>query len=269
MGKDMINKKQNIVFFYNIISIWALCFMFFENENTKSHQGYDHYIFFNEKKSHLRDGHKNSALFSLLKKSKTHKIKARQIIARQSELVVNHYIVKEGVIRLVKHLSDGRRQVLEFSLPGDLIGQHFREHWPFDIEAVTAVTTYQIPKKSMDTIITEHPKISLSLYKTTAHELDLYHEHIIRLTSTTAEEKICRFLLDLRTRWHAIKAEDPMFIPMPMTRQDVADYLGLTFETVSRILNRLQKKAIIEIFSNGIEITNVGFFEKYQIENPH
>ena len=229
----------------------------------KTHHSFEDYIFSNDRKSQSRDDHKYAAISFLLKNAKPHTFKARHVIARQSDEIDQYYIIKEGIIRLAKNLSDGRRQVLGFSLPGDLIGQHFRQLWPFDIEAVTPVTVYQLTKKTIDTMIAEHPKISLSLYKTTQDELSLYQDHILRLNSATAEEKICRFLIDLKFRWQAIRADDPLFIPMPMARQDVADYVGLTFETVSRILNRLQKENVIALVSNGIEILNSSYFEKF------
>jgi CRP/FNR family transcriptional regulator len=161
--------------------------------------------------------------------------------------------VREGVIRLSRLLSDGRRQILGFVLPGDFLGLSLRDPYDFTAETIGEVEACRFERQAFIEYVEAKPHLLRSLHMATAHELALGREQMVLLGRRTAEEKVAAFLLSLRSRYRRIITCD-VTVPLPMTRQDIADYCGLTLETVSRVFSKLAREKVILNVPDGVRL---------------
>jgi len=154
------------------------------------------------------------------------------------------YKVVTGAIRLCKHLADGRRQIADFVLPGDYCGLlHLDEH-RFTAEAASDVTVIAYPQRQVEKLGEELPSMRKRLTNFLARRLMDVQDHLIMLGRQTAKERVVGFLLRLAERSGVGDGET---IELPMSRQDMADYLGLTIETVCRVLSELKRRRLIAL----------------------
>jgi CRP/FNR family transcriptional regulator len=164
------------------------------------------------------------------------------------------YAVAGGVIRLCKLLPDGRRQIVGFVQAGDFMGLASGDSHLYTAEAVTAATVRRLPRARLEALMDEDPALRRRLMLVTARELVAAQEQMLLLGRKNAREKICSFLMALsrrRERTHG----DGTRIHLPMSRTDIADYLGLTIETVSRTISRLKADRLIRLLDgNRIEL---------------
>lgn len=151
------------------------------------------------------------------------------------------YMVKSGCIRTSKSLNDGRRQIGAFYLPGDVFGLEAGEEHSFSAEALSAATVRVVKRTSLTSRISGDAAMASHLLKLTTDELQRTQTRVLLLIKS-AQERIAGFLLEMAKRSHAANE-----IELPMCRQDVADYLGLTIETVSRTLTQLENSCAIEL----------------------
>jgi len=178
---------------------------------------------------------------------------ARGALFYEGEEGEHVFNIKKGVLRLSRILSDGRRQVLGFVLPGDFLGLSLKSRHDFTAETISAVDACRFERKKFVEYVDTKPHLLRSLHVATANELALGREQMVLLGRRTAEEKVAAFLLSLRNRYRRITACD-VNLPLPMTRQDIADYCGLTLETVSRIFSKLAREKMILVVPDGIRI---------------
>jgi CRP/FNR family nitrogen fixation transcriptional regulator len=146
------------------------------------------------------------------------------------------YQVIEGTVRTCKLLCDGRRQIGAFVMPGGYFGMEARGKHCFAAEAITDVTVHLISRSAAYAAAGREPEIARSLWEVTAQSLDASQRHALLLGRKTALEKIASFLSQMAER----QGSDDE-IELPMSRQDIADYLGLTIETVSRTMTQLAR----------------------------
>ena len=150
----------------------------------------------------------------------------------------------EGVLRVFKMLSDGRRTITGFLYPGDLIGLSFRERYLYSVEAVTPVRIRRFTRTRFQQEIAASPALRPLLLARLCDEMAAAQDQMVLLARKSAEERVCSFLL-LVARRAGIRSKPQPVIDLPMTRLDMADYLGLTIETVSRIMSRLKDRGVI------------------------
>ena len=160
------------------------------------------------------------------------------------------YRVVRGSIRTTHLQADGRRQVGDFYYEGDIIGVEVEEAHRFSAEALTGCEVLALRRSGSAAY--ETGRVERMIWAATASELKRAQSHMLLLGRATACEKVARFLMDIADRF---KGE---FVILPMSRQDMADYLGLTIETISRMLGRLQADGVIE-FSGS---------RKYRVRRP-
>jgi len=162
--------------------------------------------------------------------------------------------VIRGSVKLYKLLTDGRRQVTGFLFPGDFLGIALSDIYAYSADAIEPVQLCRFPRKKLETLLAELPRLERKLLGTTAHELAAAQDQIVLLGRKTAKERVASFLVSLSDR--ALKRRQPASpLDVPMTRTDIADYLGLTTETVSRTLTQLrQAKLIATSQRNRIDI---------------
>ena len=154
------------------------------------------------------------------------------------------YKLVSGTVRTSKILNDGRRQIGEFYMPGDIFGLEMGNDHSFSAEAITDAKVIVIKRSAVEALATRDNDVARQLWATTGRELQRMQDHILLLIKT-AQERVAGFLLEMAER---IKSATE--IELPMSRQDIADYLGLTIETVSRTLTILENSAAIALPSS-------------------
>ncbi len=160
------------------------------------------------------------------------------------------YQVVSGVIRSYKLLSDGRRQIDAFHLRGDIFGLEAGGDHRFSAEAVGDASVVAYRRSRLDSLTREDPAFGEKIMTATLRNLARAQAHMLLLGRKTAEEKIAAFLLDMAERI----SKDDEHLDLPMQRSDIADHLGLTIETVSRILSRFARSGLIRLLPAGRSI---------------
>ena len=154
------------------------------------------------------------------------------------------YKVVSGAVRTYKILNDGRRQVGGFYLPGDIFGLQFADEHAFSAEAITDTKVLVVKRSALTALAGRSAAIGSELFQLTSRELRRMQDRILLLVKS-AQERVASFLLEMAER-----ACVNNIVELPMSRQDIADYLGLTIETVSRTLTGLETVAAIEVPSS-------------------
>lgn len=154
------------------------------------------------------------------------------------------YKIVEGGVRLCKMRPDGRRQIAEFLLPGDVFGFENGNEHSLTAEALDNVVVVRYPRHHVERLSEEIPGVRHKLMALLRQELSAAQHHLVMLGRQTAKERVASFLLVLAERQ---AAEDGDTLDLPMGRQDVADYLGLTVETVCRALTDMKREHLIAI----------------------
>jgi CRP/FNR family nitrogen fixation transcriptional regulator len=174
---------------------------------------------------------------------------ARMSFARNAEIYGEGepadylYKVVSGTVRTYKVLADGRRQVGGFYLPGNIFGLEAGEEHAFSAEAITECNVLVIKRSALIALAGRDHEVARQLWTLTSGELRRVQDHILLLIKS-AQGRVASFLLEMAER---VSAGDA--VELPMSRQDIADYLGLTIETVSRNLTHLENASAIELSS--------------------
>ena len=164
------------------------------------------------------------------------------------------YQVVSGAIRSYKLLSDGRRQIDAFHLPGDIFGLEAGNEHRFSAEAVGEVQVIAYRRNRLAALIEDDATFRDRIMTATLRSLQRAQDHMLLLGRKTAQEKLATFLLDMADR---ISKDDEHF-DLPMQRSDIADHLGLTIETVSRTLTQFARSGLIRLMpaSRSIGLCN-------------
>jgi CRP-like cAMP-binding protein len=161
------------------------------------------------------------------------------------------YQVISGTVRTYKMLEDGRRQIGGFYLPGDIFGFEAGETHSSSADAVNGAQVLIIKRSAVMLRAEREKDLSQQLWDATTRELQRFRNHMLLLIKT-AEERVAGFLLDIARRTTSTTS-----IELAMSRQDIADYLGLTIETVSRTFTQLEQSGTIALAtSRRIELRN-------------
>jgi CRP/FNR family transcriptional regulator, anaerobic regulatory protein len=184
------------------------------------------------------------------------RLAAREPLFLEDEVAEAVFNVTVGVVRLCKPLPDGRRQVIGFALPGDFLGAALGDRHTFSACAVGPVTVCKTSRISFWQFVGSQTGILRRMNEFAARELDQAQEQMLLLGRRTAEEKVASFLVGWRDR--LVRAGgSAATIPLPMSRQDIADFLGLTIETVSRTLTKLERDGVIAIIRGGVRLCDI------------
>ncbi|MDD1536357.1 MULTISPECIES: helix-turn-helix domain-containing protein [unclassified Bradyrhizobium] len=155
------------------------------------------------------------------------------------------YQVKTGAVRSYKLLSDGRRQIGAFHLAGDIFGLENGSAHRFTAEAIVDTTVRLIRRQTLELVADSDPVVANNLLNMTTSNLQHAEDHMLLLGRKTSLERVAAFILEMDQRLTRTDV-----IALPMSRRDIADYLGLTLETVSRALSRLHEFGIIDFVGN-------------------
>jgi len=180
----------------------------------------------------------------------TLEIDPHQPIIDEGEPADYLFNVTGGAVKLYKLLPDGRRQITGFLFEGDFLGIAMNERYAYSAEAVDKVALCRFPRRKLESLLDEFPKLEKRLLGMASNELVQAQDQILLLGRKTAQEKIISFMLSLSNR-ATKRGEAPSPIALPMGRADIADYLGLTTETVSRSITHLKRDGHIRLLQGG------------------
>ena len=175
---------------------------------------------------------------------------AGQTIAMRGDDLETVSSVVSGTATLSRVMEDGRTQIVGLLLPSDFIGRPGRTHMQYDVMAVTDVTLCCFRRGPFEKMVTDTPHIAERMLEMALDELDAARDWMLLLGRKTAREKVASFLLMVHRRSAApgsATRHDRLRLELPLTREVMATYLGLTIETVSRQLTALRKDGIIEV----------------------
>jgi CRP/FNR family transcriptional regulator, nitrogen fixation regulation protein len=150
------------------------------------------------------------------------------------------YQVFKGAVRIYKLLADGRRQIGAFHLPGDMFGFENGDRHRFTAEAIADTTVRLLRRRGIEGVAQADASVVQDLLRLTAKNLEHAEEHMLLLGRKTSLERVAAFLTEMDRRLTAAG-----IMELPMRRRDIADYLGLTLETVSRALSALHADGVI------------------------
>ncbi|MBI1384073.1 MAG: helix-turn-helix domain-containing protein [Rhizobiales bacterium] len=155
-----------------------------------------------------------------------------------------------GVVKLTKTLADGRTQMVGLLFPSDFVGNAHRRLQAYDAIAATEVTLCLFQKKPFNRILKETVQLESRLLEMTLDELDAARDWMLLLGRKTAREKVASFLVLLARRAMGDADSNSIVLRLPLTRAEIAEYLGMTIETVSRQMSKLNGEGIISIGSS-------------------
>ncbi len=173
-------------------------------------------------------------------------------IFAEGDHVEKVYKVIHGAVRITKLMADGRRIITGFHLPGEFFALESGSVHRFSAEAVAESTLLAIPRKAIVAKASQDGALSSQLWTMAGASLDRAQEHMLLLGRKNAVERVATFLLDM-----AARTGTDIDMPLPMSRQDIADFLGLTIETVSRTLTQLERDGDIALSgARKVTLTN-------------
>lgn len=178
--------------------------------------------------------------------------KAGQTIVRHEEKPVYWAAVSSGVLKMTKLLADGRQQIVDLLFPADFVGRLFAAHSPYFVEAVTDTELCCFRVADFEAMLQDRPEMKQQLFEHTLMKLDAAHDWLMVLGKKTAEERVASLLCLMATRAPIAMAcsnrrdRVPRF-DISMKREEMASFLGLTYETVIRQLRSLNDRGIIAL----------------------
>jgi len=167
-----------------------------------------------------------------------------ETVVWEGDAAASVFEVIEGVLRVCRLLSDGRRVITGFLYPGDLTGVSLQNHYLYTVEAVSRARLRRFARQRFQEEINRSPALRPQLFARLCDEMAAAQDQMVLLARKNAEERVCSMLLAIARRMRSA-GRPATLIELPMTRLDMADYLGLTLETVSRTMTSLASRGII------------------------
>ena len=189
-------------------------------------------------------------LLKLSKHTTKHIIDAEQQIAFEGETVKRYSNILRGVVKLSKLTADGRQQIVGLQFAPDFMGRPFSKENDFAIEAATEIKLCTFPRAVLEQLTTEAPDLEHRLHQQALRELDDAREWMLTLGRKTAAEKVASFLYFIAIHIDPERGHGQRWYEIPLKRSDIADFLGLTIETVSRQITKLRQNGVIKIVNN-------------------
>ena len=174
----------------------------------------------------------------------TRRVEAGAQLIQEGEPAREVFTLTEGMLKVYKLMPDGRRQITGFMFPGDLVGLAYGDSYIYSAEAITGITTCRMRRGSLLALMADHPELEHRLLSRASNELAAAQAQMLLLGRKTARERVASFLVGLAERLGVAQGEP---LALPMNRGDIADFLGLTIETVSRTLTLMRKAGLIAL----------------------
>ena len=195
---------------------------------------------------------KPDQLVALAKSTSRRKVTGGTTLVGEADTVDRYANILSGVVKLSKTLPDGRQQIVGLQFAPDFLGRPFEDQSNLTAEAATSVSLCSFPRAALENMMEKAPGLEHQILKQTLSELDDARDWMLTLGRKTAAEKVASFLL-LIARYidpYADPDRKSASFDLPLSRGDIADFLGLTIETVSRQFTKLRADGIIEIENN-------------------
>jgi CRP/FNR family transcriptional regulator len=173
----------------------------------------------------------------------TERVEAGSAVVWEGDEARDVFEVAEGVLRIYRLMSDGRRAIMGFMHQGDILGVSLKQRYLYTVEAVTTVKVRRFARCRFDAEITASPELRPQLFARLADEMAAAQDQMLLLARKTAEERVASCLLAMTRRQP--RQDGDGVVEVAMTRLDLADYLGLTIETVSRTISKLTRRGVI------------------------
>lgn len=184
---------------------------------------------------------------------------SKHVYASSEELVaagtdIDRYAnILSGAVKLTKLLADGRQQIVGLQFAPDFLGRPFKKQSSVSAEAATDVRVCSFPKSALEEMMRQSPDMERRLHEQTLNELDEAREWLLALGRKSASEKVASFLhmiaINIDPEGHDGGVKE---FELPLKRAEIADFLGLTIETVSRQITKLRKAGVIELVNNRL-----------------
>jgi CRP/FNR family transcriptional regulator, anaerobic regulatory protein len=180
------------------------------------------------------------------------RFQAGKIIHAEGEVPPSFCAVISGVVKLMKSLPNGNQQIVGLAGPGDFLGRPFSGEARASAVAASEVQLCWFPRATIETLATDSSEVKSWLFEHVADELEKAQEWIMLLGRMTAEQKIAAFLVSVvrNKNLEGVEEQHPsgdLFLELPLSRTEMADYLGLTIETVSRHIAKLRERGIVSV----------------------
>ena len=182
----------------------------------------------------------------------------RETIVREGDPMLSFFNITSGVVKLYRSLPDGRTQIIGFRYPGEFFAISAVCRHTSTAEAVTAVEVCRFPKSRLKRLMNSFPQLQAQLLQMSYRHLAQSEDQIFLLGRKTAREKVADFLLRCSRDSNQNQIGKSRYVNLPMTRTEVADFLGLTTETVSRVLTNLVRENIISVgLSRSVSLVDI------------
>lgn len=191
-------------------------------------------------------------LITLSKTARRNSYTQEEVLAAEGEESSEYGAILSGVVKMTKLLSDGRQQIVGLKFAPDFLGRPFQTDNAVTVEAATNLRVCSFPRSALESMIQEAPELEHRLHEQALRELDEARDWMMTLGRKSASEKVASFLHMIAVHYdpEADDGDEPITFDLPLKRADIADFLGLTIETVSRQMTRLRKAGVISIENN-------------------
>lgn len=203
----------------------------------------------------------NAEQLSFLSKSSTQKtLTKEEVLNAEGESTISYGNILSGVAKLTKLLADGRQQIVGLQFAPDFIGRPFNLENEVTAEAATSLRICSFPKSVLEKLIADSSDLEHLLHQQALRELDEARDWMLTLGRKSAAEKVASFIHMIAIHYdpEAEEAGRMIEFELPLKRADIADFLGLTIETVSRQITSLRKKGLITVENNRtVKVSNI------------
>jgi CRP-like cAMP-binding protein len=170
-----------------------------------------------------------------------------KMLIGEGDVAEHLFKVESGALRVVRLLPDGRRYIINFLMPGDYFGLADAKHYSNSVEAVSDARVIRYSRRSFEAMVESDARVGQRFFFVMSKELSAAQNRLVLLGRKTALERLAAFLLVMANAQPGDRRPGAREIDLPMSRSDVADYLGLRIETISRILTALRKQGVIAL----------------------
>jgi CRP-like cAMP-binding protein len=205
-----------------------------------------------------------------LAQASVRRVEAKEFVFAEGDPTTHLFRIETGAIALYKILNDGRRQIVGFAYPGDLIGLGAQGEHVMNAQAIKPTRLRSVPIATLHHSAAKDPTLGFKLYEALARELAATRDLMLTTGQRSATERVVSFLLAFSRR-NERNGQDPSDFELPMTRADIGDFfLGLTIETVSRTFTKLKTLGLIELpHSNRVKLVNIDELESVADGEDH
>lgn len=198
-----------------------------------------------------------------LARASLRRVEAKEFVFAEGDPTTHVFRVETGAVALYKVLADGRRQIVGFAYPGDLIGLGAQGEHTMNAQAVKPTRLRCLPIAMLHHSAAKDPALGFKLYEAMARELAAARDLMLTTGQRSATERVASFLLAFSRRSER-NGQSASEFDLPMTRADIGDFLGLTIETVSRTFTKLKTLGLIELpQSNRVKLLDVDGLESF------